>query len=190
MQSTQVRLNLHHPASVAGLAACLLIAAASAQAHTFCAANAAAVQAALTAASDGGANDNENNTIQIVIGTHDTADNGNEEFYYVNQTTSRKLDINGGYNSDCSIITENPTLTILDGGGATRVFESESVSGGVSLRFLTFQNGSIGTNESGGGVLMNDVSGYNGPVIFDQNIVRNNHAVSSAGSGCYRFERQ
>ena len=30
MQSTQVRLNLHHPASVAGLAACLLIAAASA----------------------------------------------------------------------------------------------------------------------------------------------------------------
>ena len=74
-------------------------------------------------------------------------------FTKVGLTTSRKLDINGGYNSDCSIITENPVLTILDGGGATRVFESESVSGGVSLRFLTFQNGSIGTNESGGGVL-------------------------------------
>jgi hypothetical protein len=199
MRSTRVRLNRRHPARLVGVGTCLLMAAASAQAHTFCAGDSAAIQAALTAASDGGANANENNTIQIVIGTHYTSDNGNAEFYYNNQTTARKLDVNGGYNGDCSIITENPALTILDGGGATRVFESESASGNVSLRYLTFQNGSVGTNQGGGGVLMNGMPGMNGnagPVIFDQNIVRNNQSTSSdyggfriyIGSGTLQFE--
>ncbi len=195
MQSTRVRLKLSHPVSL-GLAACWLIAAASAHAHTFCAGSAAAIQAALTAASDGGANDNENNTIQIVIGTYSTTDNSNEEFYYNNQTTARILDINGGYNSDCTIITENPALTKLDGGGAKPVFESESASGDVSVRYLTFQNGSAGPSGSGGGVEMNLSSSSHGPVIFDQNIVRNNHsglcaggfAIDVSGSGTLQFE--
>src|SRR5450432_697319 len=180
------------------LSATLLAMGASlaAHAHTFCAGNASAIQAALDAASDGGANDNENNTIQIVVGTHYTANNGNMEFSYVNQTTARVLDINGGYNSGCSVITENPALTILDGGGATRVFESESVSGDVSLRFLTFQNGKTGTNQKGAGVQMNINSTDQGPVIFDQNIVRDNHStyidggflIAFNGSGTLQFE--
>src|SRR5450432_2127493 len=179
------------------LSATLLAMGASlaADAHTFCAGNASAIQAALDAASDGGANDNENNTIQIVVGTHYTANNGNMEFSYSNQTTAGVLDINGGYNSDCSVITENPALTILDGGGATQVFESESASGDVSLRFLTFQNGSIGIG-SGAGVLMNGNSGQNGPIIIDQNIIRDNHAtdfgggffIALGGSGTLQFE--
>lgn len=196
MRSTRVHLNLRHPASLLGLAACMLIAAAAAQAHTFCVGDAAALQTALTAASDSGANDNENNTIRVVVGTHYTANNNNSEFLYNNQTTARILDINGSYNSDCSAIFENPALTILDGGGATRVFESESASGDVSLRFLTFQNGSVGTHQEGGGVLMNGSSGSNGSVIFDQNIVRNNHTVFlgggfsiyTAGNGTIQFE--
>ena len=196
MQSTRVRLYLCRPASLVGLAACLLIAAASAHAHTFCTGSAAAIQAALTAASDGGANDNENNTIQIVIGTYSTADNGNVELYYNNHTTARILDINGGYNSNCSIITENPALTKLDGGGAKPVFESESASGDVSVRYLTFQNGSAGPSGSGGGVEMNLGNSSHGPVIFDQNIVRNNHsglcaggfAIDVSGSGTLQFE--
>ena len=106
------------------------------------------------------------------------------------------LDINGGYNSGCSVITENPALTILDGGGATRVFESESVSGDVSLRFLTFQNGKTGTNQKGAGVQMNINSTDQGPVIFDQNIVRDNHStyidggflIAFNGSGTLQFE--
>jgi FlaG/FlaF family flagellin (archaellin) len=168
----------------------------AAHAHTFCAGSEPAIQAALDAASDGGANDNENNTIRIVIGTYDTADNNNAEFLYVNRTTARVLDINGGYNSDCSVITENPALTILDGGGATRVFESKSASGDVSLRFLTFQNGSTDTNDYGAGLLMNCCVGDNGPVIVDQNIIRDNHATSGSGgfqiylggSGTLQFE--
>jgi len=160
------------------LAACLVSAAASAQGHTFCADSAAAIHAALTAASDGGANANENNTIQIVRGTYNVS---NAEFYYFNQSTARKLDINGGYNSDCSAAIENPELTVLDGGGVTPVFESES-DGDVSVRYLTFQNGSIGTNDNGaGGVTMNYIGTAHGPVIFDQNIVRNNHADDGNG---------
>jgi hypothetical protein len=194
MRSTRMRLDLRHPASLAGLAACLLIAAATAQAHTFCVSDAAALQTALDATSDGGANDNENNTIQIVIGTHYTADNGNAEFFHSNLTTARVLDINGGYNSDCSSITENPALTILDGGNATRVFASVSVSGDISLRFLTFQNGN--TDQAGAGVMMNPNGGDQGPIIFDQNIVRKNHStsydggffISTGGSSAIQFE--
>ena len=182
------------PTSISALAGCLLIGAAASHAHTFCVGNETALQTALTAASDGGANENEDNTIQIVIGTYYTANNSNARFYYVNQSTARKLDINGGYNSDCSAITENPELTILDGGGATQVFESAS-EGDVSLRYLTFQNGSSGTNQDGGVVLNIDINAV-GPVIFDQNIVRNNHAtnfdggfrIGLNGSGTLQFE--
>jgi hypothetical protein len=139
------------PTSVFTLAGCLLLGAAASHAYTFCVGNETALQTALNAASDGGANANEDNTIQIVTGTYYTANNSNERFYYVNQSTPRKLDINGGYNSDCSVITENPELTVLDGGGATQVFESAS-EGDVSLRYLTFQNGSSGLNQYGAGV--------------------------------------
>jgi hypothetical protein len=176
--------------------ACLLIGAASAHAHTFCVDNAADLQTDLAAASDGGANATENNTIKIVIGTYYTADNNNAEFYYNNQTTARILDINGGYNSNCTAIIENPALTMLDGSGATRVFESESLSGDVSLRFLTFQNGVAGVHEGGAGVLMNGDTSDEGPVIFDQNIVRNNRtdyfaggfSIYTAASGTIQFE--
>jgi hypothetical protein len=147
----QINAALRSPTSIFVLAGCLLIATGSAQGHTYCVGNAVALQTALTAASDGGANANEDNTIQIVTGTNYTANNSNERFYYVNQSTPRKLDIDGGYNSDCSVITENPELTVLDGGGATQVFESAS-EGDVSLRYLTFQNGSSGLNQYGAGV--------------------------------------
>ena len=184
MQSTSARFRQLRFATVVCIAAYSLTGVSLANAHTFCADSSSAIQAALIAASDGGANANEDNTIRIVIGTYSTADGGDAEFSYLNKTTARKLDVNGGYNSDCTIITENPALTMLDGAGVTRVFESESVSGDVSLRYLTFQNGNVGTNESGGGVLINQTNItfiYFGPVIFDQNIVRNNHSANDAG---------
>jgi hypothetical protein len=196
-QYPQIHTSRCGPAGTCVLAGCLLIAAVSAHAHTFCADTSTAVQAALTAASDGGANDNENNTIQIVIGTYHTADLGHASYFiYSNLTTARILDINGGYNSDCSIITENPELTVLDGGGATQVFTSESASGDVSLRYLTFQNGSTGVSGSGAGVQMNAANTSHGPVIFDQNIVRNNHSafcdggfsIAVGGNGTLQFE--
>jgi hypothetical protein len=176
MQSTRVRLYLCHAQSLVGIATCLLIAAASAQAHTYCADSAASLQAALTAASDNGPNDNEDNTIQIVTGTYNTADIGSAAFFnYSNQTSARKLDINGGYSSGCSAIIKNPELTIIDGGGTTHLFGSESI-GDVSVRYLTFQNGRTANTDSYGAVEINTISTSNGPVIFDQNIVRNNRA--------------
>ncbi len=178
-QYPQIHSTRCCPASISVLAACLLIATTSAQAHTFCAGSAAAIQAALTAASDGGANDKENNTIQIVIGTYYTADNNDAQFLYINQTTARKLDINGGYNNDCSAIIENPALTILDGSRATRVFESES-NGDVSLRYLTFQDGSTSVNNAGAGLSMNNSPSV-GPIIIEQNIIRNNQAADFGG---------
>ncbi|MDR3387709.1 MAG: choice-of-anchor Q domain-containing protein [Rudaea sp.] len=176
MQSTPRRLGLRHLSNRIGFVAGILTVVSSAHAHTYCADSAASLQAALTAASDNGPNDNEDNTIQIVTGTYNTADIGSSVFFsYSNQTTARKLDINGGYNNGCSAIIKNPELTILDGGGTTHLFESESI-GDVSVRYLTFQNGRTANTDSYGPVEINTMSTSNGPVIFDQNIVRNNRA--------------
>jgi hypothetical protein len=165
--------------SISMLAGCLLVGAAASHAHTFCVGTAAALQSALTAASDNGANDNEDNTIEIVRGTYSTTGNGNAEFGYNNQTTARKLDIGGGYTTGCVAHIDIPTLSILDGGGTTRVLESESTAGDVSLRYLTLQNGN--TSESGGGLLMNSFTGANGPIIVEYNIIQNNHSSADAG---------
>jgi hypothetical protein len=171
---------------------CTLAAATSGHANTFCVDTPTALRQALTAVSDLGANNDEDNTIKIVRGTYYTE---GAEFSF-NSTNAHKLDINGGYNSDCSTLLENAALTILDGSGASRVFESESTQGDVSLRFLTFQNGLTPDGEDGGGLLMNDVITYQGPVIVDQNIIRNNHAlnnfggfaISIDGTGTLQFE--
>jgi hypothetical protein len=150
---------------------CGLIAATftiSAHAHVFCVPSVAypTLQSALDDAGTGGAFNAENNTIRIVRGTYSGG------FTY-GSADIHKLDINGGYNADCSTLIKNPALTILDGG--TSVFFSHSTQGDVSLRYLTFQNGSAG------GLIMNPNFGNDGPVIVDNNIIRNNHGSQDAG---------
>ncbi len=53
-QYLQIHANRQRPASPSMLAGCLLLGATASHAHTFCVANEAALQTALTAASDGG----------------------------------------------------------------------------------------------------------------------------------------
>src|ERR1700733_7382953 len=117
------------PAAVCGFLMCVLMAATSAHAHVFCVSSSADLRDALAAASDNGANNHENNTIKIVRGVY-SADS--TEFFF-NSTDPHTLDINGGYNQDCTTIIENPALTVL-GGGNSRVLESHSTAGDVSLR--------------------------------------------------------
>jgi hypothetical protein len=182
-----VRLSPGNPARVSALAACLLIGATSLQAHTFCVNSELSLRNALAAASDNGANDNEDNVINIVAKTYSTTVDGDEEFGYFNQTTTRKLDINGGYTAGCATQIKNPELTILDGGGISRVFESDSASGDVSVRHLTIQNGMLtGTFPgSGAGIEMNQSTGLGGEIIVEFNIFRNNSAGNGVAGGLY-----
>ena len=74
------------------LAACALIATTNAGAHEFCVSNAADLEAALAASSDGGAFAGENNDIGLLPGTYMTSGG---PFHYTNAT--RGLTIIGGY---------------------------------------------------------------------------------------------
>jgi hypothetical protein len=84
-----------------------------------------------------------------------------------------QLDISGGYNSDCSGHINNPALTIIDAGGLSQAMFLAS-AGGISVRYLTIQNGSspAGTgDQESGGLLVHSVGGG---IIVDYNIFRNN----------------
>jgi len=129
---------------------------------------------ALAAAGTGGAYNGENDTIRLVRGTYQALQT--VAFTFSNSGT-HKLDINGGYNSDCSTIIENPELTILDGGGHFPVLQTNS-SADVSIRWVTFQNGLSGDN--GSGLLMNLVA-PGGAAIIDYNIIRDNVSTFTNG---------
>jgi len=145
------------------LGAALLIACAPAWANTItCVHDSGEFRSALTAAETNA----DANLIELARGTYST---GGTQFEFIS-TTALQLDINGGYNSDCTSIIEDPRLTILDGAVTSSVL-AISNHAGVSVRFLTLQNG------SGVGLGVSSV----GDLIIDFNIIRNN--VSSTGSG-------
>jgi hypothetical protein len=161
----------------------LLLAATPAAAHTFCVSKSydaadpehALVQA-LAAAGQGGAHNAEDNTIRLVRGTYHANSPNNNSFVFSN-TGTHKLDINGGYNGDCSTIIENPELTILDGDGVSPALQTSS-SADVSIRWVTMQNGHTGGNGSG---LVMFLTAPTSEAIVDYNIIRNN--VSSFANG-------
>ncbi len=126
------------------------VAAGSAQAHVFCvnSANAPAdpqhgLRQALAAAADGGAYNAEDNTIRLVRGTYSVLPTSVEGFTF-SSTSGHKLDINGGYDADCSALIEDPAQTVLDGAGMYTVLVTSSTAD-VSLRWVTLQNGHIGS---------------------------------------------
>lgn len=149
------------------LCAAVLTSFSGARANTIaCVHDSAEFQTALTAAETNG----DANLIEMARGTYFT---GGAQFEFAS-TTALQLDINGGYNSDCTTIIEDPRLTILDGEGTSPVLVLSNHAG-VSVRFLTLQNGlGIGLGVSTGA----------GGVIIDFNIIRNN-ASPTAGGGLY-----
>lgn len=102
-----------------------------------CVTDAAGLQAALNGAVDR----TVTTYVQIARGTYHLA--GNElSFSNTANANQGQLDLTGGYSSDCSTHINNPALTILDGDGMSLVMSVAS-GGGISVRYLTFQNGSF-----------------------------------------------
>ena len=116
-------------------------------------------------------------TLEVPRGTYHL--NGNQLVFNATSMSQGQLDITGGYSSDCSTQIKNPALTIIDGDNLSGVLSLTS-SGGVSVRYLTIQNG-LKSDRAGLNII---VSG--GGVFVDYNIMRNNRASDeTAGLGVY-----
>src|SRR5262249_17107074 len=118
-RSRSVACDLRSAARVLVALACAVIAAAAPplRAATHCVQNAGDLQNALNAASNGGANQNEDNTIHVGAGTFTTS---GAPFNF-GTTNGVALIIDGGWNSNCAVQNLTPGATVLDGGNLTRV---------------------------------------------------------------------
>jgi len=101
--------------------------------------------------------------IKIATGKYSTTNNNNGAFFYQSSTNTHQLELTGGYNSDCSSQTQNPYLTVFDGNAADLVIQINA-DGGVSVRWLTVQNG----------VSPFRIDSQAGPIVANYNVLRNN----------------
>ena len=151
-----------------------------AQAHDFCVIDAAGFQAALTAASDGGAYNGETNAINLVAGSYSTQNNGNQPFTY-SSTAPHALYVSGGRGITCGTVTLDPTTTVLSGHNTTPVIvaHASNALGSLVLSDLTIQDGE--STQDGGGISVNAGPSDAGAVSLSFSIVQNNHTTAKGG---------
>ena len=127
---------------------------------TVCVTTSAELQQALTDAESA----TSTTFINVARGTYPTASlpDGMFEYFGPNQ----QLDLTGGFNSDCSERIDDPRLTIFDGGGSHSVLELQSM-GGISVRWITFQNGVGVTLASQSGQIIANYNIFRGLGLFD-----------------------
>jgi hypothetical protein len=158
--------------SIIATACCAAMGSATA-ATTVCVTNVADFQTAL----DNATGSTSTTLIQVARGDYSV---GATPLVFNATTASQaQLDISGGYDSDCSAQIKNPALTILDGGGAHPVLRLIS-AGGISVRYLTVQNGFLPTNTGAGNAGLYADSQTAG-LIVNYNIIRNNVGFGDAG---------
>jgi len=118
---------------------------------------------------------------------------------HFNITVNHKLDISGGWNTDCTDQTEeSPDLTILTGGtmqtgtggGVLTVKIENNAAAAVSIHNLTIKEGSA--EESGGGLyIVHTATPYNVALAVDlslYDIVAESNETAAFGSGIAIFE--
>src|SRR5690349_2598752 len=143
--------------ALAALAGCRIAAA-----HTFCVDNAADLQAALASASTNGTHADEDNLIQVVVGSYGTgAATGNLPFDY-NSLAQHSLTVLGGFNAGCTARTADATATVIDGQNQTGGLRLYDPYGDITVADLTFQHGNA--NYAGAGLSINYCSGLQCPV--------------------------
>jgi hypothetical protein len=139
-------------------------------ATTVCVHDAGELQTALTAAQGS----TSETFIDVAQGTY--SPDATLTFYSLS-TNQGQLDVSGGYDSSCTTTTQNPALTLLDGGGLVPVLNLESWNG-ISVRYLTVQNGHAAASGGSGGLTVESITGG---VIVHYNIIRNNYKADYYG---------
>jgi hypothetical protein len=148
------------------------------EANEVCVTTTSELRTALAAMSDGGANQDERNDIELAAGTYSTSD-GLGRFVYRNTSPTSSLHLWGGFNADCSLMGEDASVTILDGNDATQVLVVRSAVGEVDVLNLTVQNAN--TDQPGAGIAVNDLDSTSGDVLLRNLIIRNNHTTRLYG---------
>jgi hypothetical protein len=171
IRSLQSRKTTYCPRAIAALLFGLSAQIANAS-TTVCVTNATDLQTALNNATGS----TETTFIEMARGTYNVTA---QLVFYAMAADQGQLDVTGGYNSDCSAQIKNPALTVLDGGGVTGVLRLYSV-GGLSVRYLTVQNGyfSIDVGNDNAGLF---VKSEGGSIFVDYNIIRDNVGVNNVG---------
>jgi hypothetical protein len=163
------------PCLCLALAPCL-----SAHAYNFCVTDEAGFQAALTAASDGGAYNNEFNSIVLAAGFYSTHNNGDQPFTY-SSTAPYDTYVQGGASINCATFTPNPTATVLSGHNHNPVIVAHASNGTAFLLVseVTIQDGE--STQDGGGISVNASPTDEGGVTLSFSIVQNNHTTAKGG---------
>ncbi|MEO7758294.1 MAG: hypothetical protein ABIS07_17075, partial [Dokdonella sp.] len=145
-------------------------------AATFCVSNAADLQAALGTAS----NNSENNTIRVVAGTYNSPSGG---FFYFRTMGTFDLDLEGGWNTGCTIQTPKASLTTLDGQSTHVVLalfgNNAGVNGNLTLRYFNVYRGA---DQNGYSAAL-QMAAYDGDVRIESCRFRNNVSGGSNGAG-------
>jgi len=132
----------------------------------------------------------EDDTIYMQTGTYDASSSGAATFEYGTVSNDNmSVTLSGGWNVDFTSQSDDPSLTLLDGGNDSRVLEIRADATGVDIIFtlenLTIQNGySTGL---GGGIYANTGSpGSSGSIDLTVKncLIMNNDADSNGGGMC------
>ncbi len=168
---------------ILGLFFCIVCAPSSAA--VFCVTTPQELRDAFVAAQ----NSTQNNTVKIARGSYNP---GGTPFVYSKggSTTDGNLIVRGGFNADCSTQIPDPSLTVLDGAGASGVLYVRSGVGFLTVEYLTVQNAGPSISGPTGLHVQTDSAG----ITVRFNIVRNNHSGPPpplrvvAGAGTLHFD--
>jgi hypothetical protein len=150
------------------------------------------LQTALDTARTNGQDD----MIYLQTGSYDASTSGAAAFEYgPTSNDNMAVTLSGGWNSDYTSQSDDPSLTLLDGGNDSRVLEIVADSTGITITFtlenLTIQNGQS-SNVGGGIYAYTGVAGSgnygNIDLTLTNCLVRNNDSDSNGGgwySNCY-----
>ena len=127
----------------------------------------------------------QDDVIYLRQGTYST---GSSPFSYGSSgNDSKTVSLIGGWNDNFTTRSSDPFLTLLDGGGVTRVFEVIADAAGVSINFsiegLTIQNGYANDINGIGIRAYSGAEGNNGTIRLTVrgSVIQNNQATVSPG---------
>lgn len=149
-----------------------------------------ATEQELTAALSVAATNQQNDHIKLVSGRY----LGNFKLLHLEEhKTEGDIVIEGGYNSSCSIVTDNKTLTVIDGNNTdagmvifydiTQSSELALSDYAVTVRNMTFTQGNNATTGGGGLGIMSNASILVDSVAFHDNKVTADATKSDLAGG-------
>ena len=152
-----------------------LLLCAHARAATVCVSTAGQLNTAIIAAET----NNQADDIRIRTGTY-VAPIPDGFYYYPpsNDADVSNVTVSGGWNSGCSLMTDDATLTVLSGNLQTSVLRFRNANGTMTVRNLTITGGYAPSGVRGA-LHFDHVSGFGISVVVDRVIVHHNETYAA-----------